>query len=76
MSITYTGISAELKVSSIKITAVAPDDETKVVTIESEDIREIYHMSHREWFDRYGDNESLLFELFFSVAGINSGVTI
>lgn len=72
MSIEYTSIEAKLKVSSIHLTATAPDDKVKVVTIDRDDILELYHMNHRAFYDKYADVESVLWELFFSVAGINS----
>lgn len=71
MQIEFTGIAARLKGNSvIELTATAPDDTEKRVSVPCEDIRDIYGVNCPQWMEENGDRESSLWELWQAVAGI------
>lgn len=70
MSITWTGIEAELKNYGIKLVANGPDNAEKIVFLEGADIREYYGCNPASFLDQFGNDEKMLFEAFELVNGI------
>ena len=69
--ITYTDIEATLKGFSIEITASAPDEREKTISVPCEDIKELFGMNHVKWFNERGDDSESLWMLFNAVNGIH-----
>lgn len=65
-----TTIEARLKGHSIILTAADADGESRTIIVPCEDIRQIYGQSCPQWYDKNGDRESSLWELWEAIAGI------
>lgn len=66
----FNSIEARLKNYGVMLTATAPDENEVPCFIEGVDIRESYGMNPAAFIDEYGEDETVLFDLFNSVYGI------
>ncbi len=70
-TIEFTGITARMTGFNIELCATAPDDQEETVTVYNSDIKEIYGMNSAKFFEQFGEDSKMLFELFTSINGIS-----